>query len=825
MRKGKNTGREQVGIYVAACRLLILPLLLVANGTLFAQTCPPNIDFENGTFSGWTCWAGNVFANGSSNQIVLNPSGGPMQGRHTLLSAYQNNPLDEFGDFPVTCPNGSGYSIKLGNDLGGAEAEGVSYEFSIPSDRNFYSLIYHYAVVFEDPRHLINEQPRMEIEIMNISDNQLINCSSFTFVPFGTVLPGFRLSDNPGHGTPVWVKDWSAVSINLDNLAGKTIRLFFKTADCTFRRHFGYAYIDVNSECSSNFLGAAYCPSDTAIDVFAPYGYQAYRWYNIDFTQFLGSTQRLHLAPPPPSGTTLAVILTPYQGYGCLDTLYAQLADTLDVVAIAGPDTVSCNGNPVPIGTIPKPGLKYEWSPVTGLSDAYVANPLATPPVTTTYYLKVSTLGGGCVQYDTVKVIADNLDTSIVLLGKMSYCIGSGDSAVLRVKPADSIQWYRNNVAIPGANQTIYRVLQTGTYHARMFSFGGCILNTTSFPIDISSIPVSGFTVSKDTQCLKGNKFILTNSSTNSVGGMQYHWTLGDGTLSTDRDVIHSYTKAGVYTVKLVVNSNTVCADSSLHTVVVNENAIADFSVRPICIKLPLQLVNKTIDTMPSPVNYLWNLGNGQTSTLRNPPVQIYTTEGVYPISLSVSTVQCPLPLSTVKHYVIVDKPVTAMRYPVQYAVVNLPKDLAARQIGENILWQPARYLDATTVFNPVFNGPSDQEYQIQLTTKSGCVTIDTQLVKTVKNIVVYVPTAFTPNGDGTNDYLRPLSFGIKMVNYFRVFNRWGQLVFEMHSDQPGWDGTYKGVHLEMQTVAWTFRGMGADGNIYQRSGTSVLVR
>ena len=59
-------------------------------------------------------------------------------------------------------------------------------------------------------------------------------------------------------------------------MAGKTIRLFFKTADCTFRRHFGYAYIDVNTECSSEFTGATYCPDDTAVTVTAPYGYQNY---------------------------------------------------------------------------------------------------------------------------------------------------------------------------------------------------------------------------------------------------------------------------------------------------------------------------------------------------------------------------------------------------------------------------------------------------------------------------------------------------------------------------------------------------------------------
>jgi hypothetical protein len=82
------------------------------------------------------------------------------------------------------------------------------------------------------------------------------------FYPIWNHTSGFFLSPKSQDTTGVWCKDWSAVSINLDNNAGKTIRLFFKTADCTFTRHFGYAYIDVNSECSSEFVGATYCPDD-----------------------------------------------------------------------------------------------------------------------------------------------------------------------------------------------------------------------------------------------------------------------------------------------------------------------------------------------------------------------------------------------------------------------------------------------------------------------------------------------------------------------------------------------------------------------------------
>jgi len=621
----------------------------------YSQICPPNIDFENGNFTNWICYTGNVSAAGGTNTMYLTPSGGPTPNQHTMYSAPTNE-VDYFGGFPVLCPNGSGHSIRLGNNTGGGQAEGISYEFTIPAGQDIYSLIYHYAVVFQDPNHEIFQQPRLEIEVTNVTDNVILNCSSFTFIPYGSILPGFFLSQNQQDTTNIWCKDWSAVSINLDHNAGKTIRLLFRTGDCTFTRHFGYAYIDVNSECSSEFVGATYCPDDDFINVTAPFGYQNYTWYNNNFSQVLGSSQSIVFNPPPPVGTVIAVQVVPYNGYGCLDTLYAKLIDTLTVISNAGRDTLSCNGSLVPIGAIPKPGLKYSWDPPVGLTDPTIANPRAGPNITTTYILTTSNAGGGCPDTDTVVVKASIIDTSIRVAGKLAYCITSGDSTILFVNPTTGIQWLKDNLPINNQHNVRYRVTQSGTYRAFLQNDMGC----------------SALTEEK------------------------------------------------------------------------------------------------------------------------------------------IVSIEIPRP---------------GIRYPIEYAIVNYPHQLKARDFGIGVEWNPAIFLNSTSSLVPFFNGTTDNLYTIQIETAAGCVTVDTQLVKVFKEVKFYVPSGFTPNQDGLNDYLKPIPVGMKEFRYFRVYNRWGQLVFDMKDDPRGWDGMINGKPQSTQVVVWMVEGVGINDVIYQQKGTATLIR
>jgi gliding motility-associated-like protein len=239
----------------------------------------------------------------------------------------------------------------------------------------------------------------------------------------GGSLDGFEISPLSLPMATIRYKKWAAASVKLDGFAGKTVRLNFRTSDCTLGGHFGYAYLDIESGCDGKIAGSTFCSADPFVNLTAPAGFAGYRWFNTSNIT-LGNQQVLTLNPLPHSGEVVYVELTPYHGYGCVDTLTAYLWDTLTVVANAGPDKEFCVNSVVQLGGAPKPGLIYTWLPTTGLSEANISNPVVTPNANIQYTLRASSVGGGCQSTDAVNL----------------------------VKKCDIIEFYVPNAFAPGSN-------------------------------------------------------------------------------------------------------------------------------------------------------------------------------------------------------------------------------------------------------------------------------------------------------------------------------------------------------------------------------------
>jgi gliding motility-associated-like protein len=98
-------------------------------------------------------------------------------------------------------------------------------------------------------------------------------------------------------------------------------------------------------------------------------------------------------------------------------------------------------------------------------------------------------------------------------------------------------------------------------------------------------------------------------------------------------------------------------------------------------------------------------------------------------------------------------------------------------------------------------------------------------LVRIFKEKEIFVPKGFSPNGDGNNDKIFPRLVGVRSLTYFKIFNRWGQLVFMTSNLNEGWDGTYKGIKQSMESYVWVAEGIDIDNNPIKRTGTFLLLR
>ena len=143
---------------------------------------------------------------------------------------------------------------------------------------------------------------------------------------------------------------------------------------------------------------------------------------------------------------------------------------------------------------------------------------------------------------------------------------------------------------------------------------------------------------------------------------------------------------------------------------------------------------------------------------------------------------------------------------------------------AEFFKWTPPTGLNNSTVARPIATLNDPMTYVMRAFTAEGCFGIDTINIKVFKTLPdIFMPNAFSPNGK--NNILRPIPVGITKLEYFRVYNRWGQLVFQTIEPGKGWDGTVAGKLQDAGTYVWMVQGTDYTGKTVSKKGTAVLLR
>jgi len=336
-----------------------------------------------------------------------------------------------------------------------------------------------------------------------------------------------------------------------------------------------------------------------------------------------------------------------------------------------------------------------------------------------------------------------------------------------------------------------------GPYNVRyrIIADNGCVGDTTKV-INIGS-PLS-LSVQGIGKACADSVFTFTSSIPfNAANPPTWHWDFGDGqtvVVTNSNTVTHAYqVSATATTVKHSVSFTQGCStDTSLFTVpLINPNPSAAFSyiTDTLCENIPVQF-NASLSNVSS---WLWNFGNG-ISNAAPPLYNTYNAGGSYNASLAITDVNGCGSLPAINPININFAP-QINAGPDKFTSVGVPTtiDASISNPGNyDFLWTPSTYLNSTTILNPVSTPDRKITYTIMATDKiSFCKAYDSVVVIPITEL--YAPTAFTPNNDGRNDMFRILNADAVTAFNLRVFNRYGQVMFETSDKSKGWDGTIKG--------------------------------
>lgn len=459
---------------IATLIFFLIAITIVAVPS-FAQV---NIGFEKGNFDNWEFAVGKIETNGN---VTTYPSIA-VPGSFTILKNDQSDFRDPIGNFSVFSPNGSKYSIKLGNDFYDNGVQQISYTLKVPPTGS-NSIIFDYAVVLESPGHEPYQQPRFTVRIYNVTDGKYLDCPTFDFIA-SSKLPGFKLRDT------VFYKDWSSAAINLTGLNNKDIRLEFRVNHCPFGAHYGYAYIDVNENIGTPIQGNHYCANQTAITLSAPPGFASYSWFTSDFKKLLGTGQYLTLSTPPSDSTRLAVTVVPYNGLGCADTLYTTVSrDNNAFKFVVKEAIVGCPGSAVDLTD-----KEITSGSSAGLMLDYLTDSLQvlSSPFNVTnaglYYIR-ATNAGGCSNLLPVKITFELPQLKISNPPAVRYPSTVDLSTCFTAQQGILYSYYRDEHAtMPLANFTA--VPTSGKYYVKAETASGCI---NVQPVIVTILPPEPF--------------------------------------------------------------------------------------------------------------------------------------------------------------------------------------------------------------------------------------------------------------------------------------------------------------------------------------------
>ncbi|MEO8766325.1 MAG: PKD domain-containing protein [Ginsengibacter sp.] len=521
-------------------------------------------------------------------------------------------------------------------------------------------------------------------------------------------------------------------------------------------------------------------------------------------TLFPSTTQKTRASP------MVNTIYTVVARWGNNCTATANTAVTVKKLAVpdAGPDTSYCEGSPGVMLNVTG-GDDYVWSPSAGLSNTNIANPIARPASTTSYVVSAGV--AGCARRRT--------DTVLVVVRKLPVVSLTPDTLICDI---DTLQLFAFAAAAtkfswtPGyiiSNQNIANPLVSPdvptTYYVQVTDGYKCV-STDSVFVDAKRFVT--IQTANDTTICQGDIVKLNTVS----DALHYSWT-PPATLDNGSSKSPGARPLTNTTYQVTGSIGKCQATDNITITVVPYPKVNAGKDTAICFNTPATL------HASGGINYSWSPPAGLSDPSIPDPVASPDQSTQYIVSVT-DDKGCPKP---------VNDTVFIKTYPKIIAnaggdtdvVIDQPLQLHATG-GQVYLWTPPTGLSNANIADPVAMLHNNQQYVLKATNSIGCNGTDTIDITVYKvDPGLYIPNAFSPNGDNLNEVFRPVPIGMKSLTYFKIFNRFGQLIFSTNKLKAGWDGTFNGKPQNPDVYVWIAEGIDFKNTKISKKGTVVLIR
>ncbi len=530
------------------------------------------------------------------------------------------------------------------------------------------------------------------------------------------------------------------------------------------------------------------------------------------------------------AGTTVITYTLPTTCYATHD-IDVRNNPIVTVTSVPTPAVICKGGDITLTGSGAGAGASYTWTPSYALTCLVCPSTVATPTVTTTYTV-VGTDQYGCKDTTSYTVVVDSELNHLKIVGKDSICAGQCDTLMASGDLGTLFHWHPiNGLSDPVGDTITACPTATTTYTGVVIDYLGCS-DSSTFTVSVNPLPILSVTPSPINVC-RGTPDSVAASGAGPGG--TYAWSPN---LFISCDSCFNPILTDTFNIVYRLTGTTVfgCYDTmDVKVSVLDTNINTISNDTDICFGDSVQLIatsHSVYSNLDVPTFYwtpaLWMNDPYIFDPIVTPTVTttyyVHITENAcFSKDLSVTVRVQPYPIISFvpgNVTVISGTPVTETA-----VITNTP-------IAQ-YMWLPDNNtVSCDTCYNPILTVTgTTTTYSVVVTSIYHCVDTGTVTINTsCDNSEVFIPNTFTPNGDGINDRFYVSAKGISLITDMKVYNRWGQLVFQAMNINPndpgaGWDGTFKGVVLEPDVFVYVVDVVCEQGTKFSYKGDISIVR